>query len=125
MHKRPRLVWTPQLHKRFVEAVAHLGIKNAVPKTIMQLMSVDGITHENVASRLQKYRLYLKRMQGLSGGGGRGAGGKHSSASGADSTGGSGTTSSAVTFDATHTHSIGTDSTGGSGTTSSGTDASI
>ncbi|KAK4740648.1 hypothetical protein SAY87_024236 [Trapa incisa] len=68
--KRPRLVWTPQLHKRFVDAVAHLGIKNAVPKTIMQLMSVDGLTRENVASHLQKYRLYLKRMQGLSGGGG-------------------------------------------------------
>ncbi|XP_039047485.1 transcription factor MYBC1-like isoform X2 [Hibiscus syriacus] len=71
--KRPRLVWTPQLHKRFVDAVAHLGIKNAVPKTIMQLMSVDGLTRENVASHLQKYRLYLKRMQGLSGGGGGGA----------------------------------------------------
>ncbi|CAI8613800.1 unnamed protein product [Vicia faba] len=74
--KRPRLVWTPQLHKRFVDAVAHLGIKNAVPKTIMQLMSVDGLTRENVASHLQKYRLYLKRMQGISsaGGGGSGAG---------------------------------------------------
>ncbi|KAM2056857.1 hypothetical protein FF2_029107 [Malus domestica] len=65
--KRPRLVWTPQLHKRFVEVVAHLGIKNAVPKTIMQLMNVEGLTRENVASHLQKYRLYLKRMQGLSG----------------------------------------------------------
>ncbi|KAI4378435.1 hypothetical protein MLD38_015915 [Melastoma candidum] len=72
--KRPRLVWTPQLHKRFVDAVAHLGIKNAVPKTIMQLMSVDGLTRENVASHLQKYRLYLKRMQGFSSsGGGNGA----------------------------------------------------
>ncbi|BBH07103.1 Homeodomain-like superfamily protein [Prunus dulcis] len=65
----------PQLHKRFVDAVAHLGIKNAVPKTIMQLMSVDGLTRENVASHLQKYRLYLKRMQGLSGGGSGGGGG--------------------------------------------------
>lgn len=64
--KRARLVWTPQLHKRFVEAVGHLGIKNAVPKTIMQLMNVEGLTRENVASHLQKYRLYLKRMQGLS-----------------------------------------------------------
>ncbi|KAF7803979.1 transcription factor PCL1 [Senna tora] len=72
--KRPRLVWTPQLHKRFVDAVAHLGIKNAVPKTIMQLMSVDGLTRENVASHLQKYRLYLKRMQGLSSGAGAGGG---------------------------------------------------
>lgn len=62
--KRPaRIVWTPQLHKRFVEAVGHLGIKNAVPKTIMQLMNVEGLTRENVASHLQKYRLHLKRMQ--------------------------------------------------------------
>jgi SHAQKYF class myb-like DNA-binding protein len=64
--KRPRLVWTPQLHKRFVDVVAHLGIKSAVPKTIMQLMNVEGLTRENVASHLQKYRLYVKRMQGLS-----------------------------------------------------------
>jgi SHAQKYF class myb-like DNA-binding protein len=64
--KRPRLVWTPQLHKRFVDAVGHLGIKNAVPKTIMQLMNVEGLTRENVASHLQKYRLYLKRLQGMS-----------------------------------------------------------
>lgn len=64
--KRPRLVWTPQLHKKFVDAVAQLGIKNAVPKTIMQLMNVGGLTRENVASHLQKYRLYLKRIQGLS-----------------------------------------------------------
>lgn len=35
--KRPRLVWTPQLHKRFEDAVNRLGLKNAVPKTIMQV----------------------------------------------------------------------------------------
>lgn len=64
--KRPRLVWTPQLHKRFVDVVSHLGLKNAVPKTIMQLMNVEGLTRENVASHLQKYRLYVKRMTGLS-----------------------------------------------------------
>ncbi|RZC78918.1 hypothetical protein C5167_003113 [Papaver somniferum] len=62
--KRPRLVWTPPLHKRFVEVVMHLGVKNAVPKTIMQLMNVEGLTRENVASHLQKYRLYLKRNEG-------------------------------------------------------------
>lgn len=64
--KRQRLVWTPQLHKRFVDVVAYLGIKNAVPKTIMQLMNVEGLTRENVAIHLQKYRLYLRRMRGLS-----------------------------------------------------------
>jgi len=62
--KRPRLVWTPPLHKRFVDAVSHLGNKSAVPKTIMQLMNVDGLSRENVASHLQKYRLYLKRLRG-------------------------------------------------------------
>ncbi|XP_071720029.1 transcription factor BOA-like [Rutidosis leptorrhynchoides] len=63
--KRQRLVWTPQLHKRFIVVVGHLGVKSAVPKTIMQLMNVEGLTRENVASHLQKYRLYLKRMQGV------------------------------------------------------------
>lgn len=61
--KRPRLVWTPQLHKRFVSAVTYLGPKQAVPKTVMQLMNVEGLTRENVASHLQKYRLYLKKME--------------------------------------------------------------
>ncbi|CAA2985628.1 transcription factor PCL1-like [Olea europaea subsp. europaea] len=32
--KRPQLVWTPQLHKRFVDAVAHLGIKNVELKVL-------------------------------------------------------------------------------------------
>lgn len=64
--KRPRLVWTPQLHKRFVDVIEHLGIDKAVPKTIMEMMNVEGLTRENVASHLQKYRLYLKRMEGLS-----------------------------------------------------------
>ena len=40
------------------------GVKNAVPKTILQLMNVDGMTRENVASHLQKYRLYLKKLGG-------------------------------------------------------------
>ncbi|KAG8054771.1 hypothetical protein GUJ93_ZPchr0001g32421 [Zizania palustris] len=62
--KKARMVWTPELHHRFVEAVAHLGEKGAVPKAIVQLMNVDGLTRENVASHLQKYRLYLKRTRG-------------------------------------------------------------
>lgn len=65
LSKKPRLVWTPELHTRFMNAVNHLGVKNAVPKTILQLMNVEGMTRENVASHLQKYRLYLKRMHGL------------------------------------------------------------
>lgn len=35
-----------------------------MPKTILQLMNVEGMTRENAASHLQKYRLYLKRLAG-------------------------------------------------------------
>ncbi|XP_066315367.1 transcription factor PCL1-like isoform X2 [Miscanthus floridulus] len=62
--KKARMVWTPELHHRFVEAVAHLGDKGAVPKAIVRLMNVEGLTRENVASHLQKYRIYLKRTRG-------------------------------------------------------------
>lgn len=39
---------------------------NAAKRVIvyMQLMNVDGLTRENVASHLQKYRLQLKRQPG-------------------------------------------------------------
>jgi hypothetical protein len=40
-------------------------VNAAVPKTILQLMNVEGMTRENVASHLQKYRLHLKRCAGL------------------------------------------------------------
>lgn len=35
----------------------------AVPKRILDLMEVPTLTRENVASHLQKYRLYLKKMK--------------------------------------------------------------
>lgn len=62
--KRPRVVWSIDLHRKFVEAVNQLGIngKGAVPKKILDHMQVEGLTRENVASHLQKYRLYLKRI---------------------------------------------------------------
>ncbi|KAK1420948.1 hypothetical protein QVD17_22932 [Tagetes erecta] len=60
--KRPRVVWSIDLHRKFVAAINQLGIEKAVPKRILDLMNVDGLTRENVASHLQKYRLYLKRI---------------------------------------------------------------
>ncbi|XP_047339556.1 two-component response regulator ORR22-like [Impatiens glandulifera] len=60
--KKPRVVWTVELHRKFVSAVNHMGIDKAVPKKILDLMNVDKLTRENVASHLQKYRLYLKRI---------------------------------------------------------------
>ncbi|XP_073300753.1 two-component response regulator ARR2-like isoform X2 [Primulina huaijiensis] len=64
--KKPRVVWSVELHQQFVTAVNQLGIDKAVPKKILELMNVPGITRENVASHLQKYRLYLRRLSGAS-----------------------------------------------------------
>ncbi|KAK2452876.1 hypothetical protein P8452_00574 [Trifolium repens] len=60
--KKARVVWTPALHRKFVTAVNQLGIDKAVPKKILDLMNDEKLTRENVASHLQKYRLYLKRI---------------------------------------------------------------
>ncbi|CAO2208011.1 unnamed protein product [Urochloa humidicola] len=59
---KQRVVWTPELHDVFLKACDVLG-KDAVPKKILALMNVDGISREHVASHLQKHRLNLKREQ--------------------------------------------------------------
>lgn len=60
--KKPRVVWSVELHQQFVSAVNQLGLDKAVPKRILEMMNVPGLTRENVASHLQKFRLYLKRL---------------------------------------------------------------
>ncbi|KAF5725863.1 putative Type-b response regulator [Tripterygium wilfordii] len=60
--KKSRVVWSVELHRKFVAAVNQLGLRKAFPKKILDLMNVEGLTRENVASHLQKYRLYLKRL---------------------------------------------------------------
>eukprot|EP00798_Chlamydomonas_sp_ICE-L_P001789 gene1789-33209_t len=60
-----RLFWTPELHQRFLQAMFQLGVNNAAPKYIMRIMSVKGLKRENVASHLQRYRQYLKRIAGV------------------------------------------------------------
>ncbi|CAK0740146.1 hypothetical protein CVIRNUC_001228 [Coccomyxa viridis] len=80
--KKQRVVWSVEMHQQFVAAVNQLGIDKAVPKRILDIMNVDNLTRENVASHLQKYRLYLKRMSGLHPGqNGRKGSGKGSSGS--------------------------------------------
>ncbi|KAJ6828900.1 two-component response regulator ORR22-like [Iris pallida] len=63
--KKPRVVWSVDLHRKFVAAVNQLGIDKVVPKKILDLMNVESLTRENVASHLQKYRLYLKRLSAV------------------------------------------------------------
>ncbi|KAE8732566.1 two-component response regulator ARR12-like isoform X2 [Hibiscus syriacus] len=54
--KKPRVVWSVELHRKFVAAVNQLGIDKAVPKKILELMNAENLTREN------KFRLYLKRI---------------------------------------------------------------
>ncbi|GAB2297802.1 hypothetical protein Dimus_031890 [Dionaea muscipula] len=61
--KKPRVVWSVDLHQKFVKAVNQMGFDKVGPKKILDLMNVPWLTRENVASHLQKYRLYLSRLQ--------------------------------------------------------------
>ncbi|KAJ6683360.1 hypothetical protein OIU85_007084 [Salix viminalis] len=48
--------WTPELHRRFVQAVEQLGVEKAVPSRILELMGIDCLTRHNIASHLQRVR---------------------------------------------------------------------
>ncbi|CAN6899727.1 unnamed protein product [Brassica oleracea] len=61
-NKKPRMTWTPELHQLFEKAVEKMGgVEQAVPKQILKCMQeekdAEGLTRNNVASHLQKYRL--------------------------------------------------------------------
>ncbi|KMZ63819.1 Two-component response regulator ARR14 [Zostera marina] len=58
---KPVVVWDSYLHDKFIEAIQIIGPHRAVPKNILEKMNVPGLTRENVASHLQKFRLYLKK----------------------------------------------------------------
>lgn len=51
--KRARVVWTVDLHQKFVKAVNQIGFDKVGPKKILDLMNVQWLTRENVASHLQ------------------------------------------------------------------------
>lgn len=60
--RKQRRCWSPELHRRFVDALTQLGGPQvATPKQIRELMQVDGLTNDEVKSHLQKYRLHTKR----------------------------------------------------------------
>ncbi|CAL9205253.1 probable transcription factor GLK1 [Musa acuminata AAA Group] len=60
--RKAKVDWTPDLHRRFVQAVEQLGIDKAVPSRILELMGIDCLTRHNVASHLQKYRSHRKHV---------------------------------------------------------------
>ncbi|XP_010473766.2 PREDICTED: putative two-component response regulator ARR20 [Camelina sativa] len=58
---KPRMKWSAELHQKFEAAVEKIGsIEKAYPKQILKCMqedmNVQGLTRNNVASHLQKYR---------------------------------------------------------------------
>ncbi|KAL0306856.1 UNVERIFIED_CONTAM: Transcription activator GLK1 [Sesamum radiatum] len=57
-----RVDWTPELHRRFVQAVEQLGVDKAVPSRILELMGIECLTRHNIASHLQKYRSHRKHL---------------------------------------------------------------
>ncbi|KAF4145941.1 hypothetical protein GN958_ATG04895 [Phytophthora infestans] len=65
--KTKRLLWTEDLHLRFVSAVFELGVKNASPKALLVLMEsknpTEGLTTDHIKSHLQKYRISYERSK--------------------------------------------------------------
>ncbi|KAK8597847.1 hypothetical protein V6N13_095243 [Hibiscus sabdariffa] len=60
--RKARRCWSPDLHRRFVNALQMLGGSQvATPKQIRELMKVEGLTNDEVKSHLQKYRLHTRR----------------------------------------------------------------
>ncbi|XP_057449485.1 transcription factor HHO5-like isoform X2 [Lotus japonicus] len=61
--RKQRRCWSPELHRRFVDALQQLGgAQEATPKQIRDLMQVEGLTNDEVKSHLQKYRLHVRRF---------------------------------------------------------------
>ncbi|XP_022945207.1 two-component response regulator-like APRR2 isoform X2 [Cucurbita moschata] len=60
--KKLKVDWTPELHRKFVQAVEQLGVNQAIPSRILELMKVEGLTRHNVASHLQKYRMHKRHI---------------------------------------------------------------
>ncbi|KAI3790959.1 hypothetical protein L2E82_04425 [Cichorium intybus] len=60
--RKIKVDWSSELHKKFVQAVEQLGVDQAIPSRILELMNVEGLTRHNVASHLQKYRLQRRHI---------------------------------------------------------------
>ncbi|KAG9394458.1 transcription factor [Carpediemonas membranifera] len=63
--RKQRVTWTEELHKKFEDIVMDVGIRSAQPRYILTLMDTDGLSRENVASHLQKFRHKIMRIHGL------------------------------------------------------------
>ncbi|XP_052117567.1 transcription factor HHO5 [Arachis duranensis] len=61
--RKQRRCWSPELHRRFINALQQLGgAQVATPKQIRELMQVESLTNDEVKSHLQKYRLHVRKF---------------------------------------------------------------
>ncbi|XP_027152479.1 two-component response regulator ORR24-like [Coffea eugenioides] len=61
--KQPRLVWTPELHEIFLNAIAALGERDAHPTAIQKEMDIPELSHRHIASHLQKHRKHINKAR--------------------------------------------------------------
>ncbi|CAI0471965.1 unnamed protein product [Linum tenue] len=68
--KKSKIIWTPELHAKFLRAVNLLGVDpeptrlvDARPKKILEYMKVPELSKANISSHLQKHRLSLTRLR--------------------------------------------------------------
>ncbi|CAK7337606.1 unnamed protein product [Dovyalis caffra] len=61
--KKPRVTWSSELHIKFVDCIQRIEAKGerVHPKRIREMMNEEGLSRENIASHLQKYRNLLKK----------------------------------------------------------------
>merc|ERR1712137_354882 len=60
--EKNRLVWTEELHSRFLTSLGTLG-ERATPRQIMMHMRVLGLERHHISSHLQKYRNKQKKSR--------------------------------------------------------------
>ncbi|KAJ8559953.1 hypothetical protein K7X08_004011 [Anisodus acutangulus] len=60
--KKAKVEWTTPLHHKFLVAITEIGLDRVSPLKILDHMKVPGLTRNNVASHLQKYRIFLLKV---------------------------------------------------------------
>ncbi|XP_060170152.1 two-component response regulator ORR26-like isoform X2 [Lycium barbarum] len=60
--KKVKVEWTTSLHHKFLVAIIEIGLDKVTPLKILDHMKVPGLTRDNVASHLQRYRIFLQRV---------------------------------------------------------------
>ncbi|KAL3840733.1 hypothetical protein ACJIZ3_025324 [Penstemon smallii] len=61
-----RVIWTPELHRKFQDAIQRLRVNDGgkiIPSKLLKIMNDPNLSRGNIASHLQKYRNSLKKQK--------------------------------------------------------------